>query len=83
VSWLNFDVPGGISMSSETEKLLVTVLALPSADRVEFVEALIASLRPEDRPPFDEAWRPLIERRGTELRSGSVKAVSWDAVQQG
>ncbi len=66
-------------MSSTTEQLLDAVLALPNGDRVEFVVALIASLRPDDRPPFDESWREVIQRRSAELRSGRVKAVPWAA----
>jgi putative addiction module component (TIGR02574 family) len=69
-------------MNAGPEQLLDSVLALPDTDRVEFVEALIASLRPEDRPPFDESWRAVIERRTAELRSGSMKAVPWDAMRR-
>jgi putative addiction module component (TIGR02574 family) len=69
-------------MNSATEQLLDAVLALPNGDRVDFVEALIASLQPEDQPPFDESWREVIQRRSAELRSGRVKAVPWDEVKR-
>jgi putative addiction module component (TIGR02574 family) len=69
-------------MNATTEQLLDTVLALPSDDRVEFVEALIASLEPGDRPPFDESWREVIQRRSAELRSGRTQPVPWPEVKR-
>ena len=64
-------------MTPTSEKLLDAALALPDEDRLEFVEALAASLQPADRPPFDEAWRPVIQRRSEELRTGKVKGIPW------
>jgi putative addiction module component (TIGR02574 family) len=69
-------------MKSTTEELLDTALALPAGDRLEFAEALVASLRPEDRPPFDESWREVIRRRSAELASGEVKPVPWSEVKR-
>ncbi len=68
-------------MNSMTEQLLDAALALPDGDRVELVEALIASFQPEDRPPFDESWREIIQRRSAELRSGQVTPVPWTEVK--
>jgi putative addiction module component (TIGR02574 family) len=69
-------------MNSATEQLFDAALALPDGDRVEFVEALIASLQPADRPPFDESWREVIRRRSNELRSGEVIPVPWAAMKR-
>lgn len=69
-------------MNTTTENLLNTALTLADEDRVELVEALIASLQPEDRPPFDESWRAVIQRRSAELRSGQVTPVPWDEVKR-
>jgi putative addiction module component (TIGR02574 family) len=57
------------------------VLALPDGDRLEFVEAMLASLPDENRPPFDESWREFIQRRSAELRSGKVTPVPWAQVK--
>jgi hypothetical protein len=65
-------------MKSTTEELLDAALALPAGDRLEFAEALVASLRPEDRPPFDESCR----RRSAQLVSGDVKPVPWPEVKR-
>jgi putative addiction module component (TIGR02574 family) len=72
----------GENMNTTTENLLNTALTLADEDRVELVEALIASLQPEDRPPFDESWREVIQRRSAELRSGQVTPVPWDEVKR-
>ena len=69
-------------MDSTTQQIFDTVLSLPDGDRVELVEALIASFRPEDQPPFDDAWHPVIQRRSAELRSGRVIPVSWAEVKR-
>ncbi len=69
-------------MSTNTEQLLEAALALPDEDRLEFFEALAASLRPEDRPPFDESWREVIQRRSAELRSGAVAPLPWAEVKR-
>ena len=68
-------------MNTTAEHLLSAALALPDEDRLEFVEALAASLQPSDRPPFDESWRAVIQRRSAELRNGSVKAIPWSEVK--
>jgi putative addiction module component (TIGR02574 family) len=65
-----------------TEQLLDAALALPDEDRLEFAEALAASLQPADRPPFDESWREVIQRRSAELRSGNVTPVPWLEVKR-
>ena len=69
-------------MNTTTEELLNTALALPEEDRLQFVEALIASFQPTDRPPFDESWRAVIQRRSTELKSGQVTPVPWAEVKR-
>lgn len=69
-------------MSLSAEQLLDSVLALPDEDRLEIVEALIASFRTEDRPPFDDSWREIIRRRSEEIRSGQVTPIPWGDVKR-
>ena len=69
-------------MSPATEQLFDAALALPDEDRLELVEALLASLQSEDRPPFDESWREVIRRRSAELQSGQVVPIPWDEVKR-
>jgi putative addiction module component (TIGR02574 family) len=75
-------VTGDSKMDSTTQRLFDTVLSLPDGDRLELVEALIASLRPGDQPPFDDAWRAVIQRRSAELRSGEATPVPWEQVKR-
>ena len=69
-------------MNASTEQLFDAALALPDGDRVELTEALLASLQPDDRPPFDESWREVIQRRSLELRSGQVTGIPWAEVKR-
>jgi putative addiction module component (TIGR02574 family) len=69
-------------MNTSTEQLFDAALALPDGDRVELAEALLASLQPDDRPPFDESWREVIQRRSLELRSGLVAGIPWAEVKR-
>jgi putative addiction module component (TIGR02574 family) len=69
-------------MNPATEQLLDAALALPDEDRLEFVEALIVSLQPNDRPPFDDSWREIIQRRSAELQSGKVTPIPWEELKR-
>jgi putative addiction module component (TIGR02574 family) len=69
-------------VDSELEQLLSAALALPDEDRLQFAEALIVSLQPADRAPFDESWREVITRRFEELRTGQITPVSWASVKR-
>jgi putative addiction module component (TIGR02574 family) len=64
-------------MNTITEQLIDAAIALPTEERVELVEAVLTSLAPNDRPPFDESWREVIQQRSRELKSGQVIAVPW------
>jgi putative addiction module component (TIGR02574 family) len=57
-------------------------MALPEEERLELIEALIASLHADGQPPFDESWREVIQRRSEELAAGAVKPVPWSEVKQ-
>ncbi|MBI1915284.1 MAG: addiction module protein [Planctomycetes bacterium] len=69
-------------MNPTAEQLLTAALALPNDDRLELAEALIVSVQPGDRPPFDESWREVIRRRSAELREGKVVPVPWSEVKE-
>jgi hypothetical protein len=59
-------------MSATSKQLLVKALALPDEDRLDLMDALAASLQPDDRLPSDESWQEVIERRCAELCSGAL-----------
>lgn len=69
-------------MNATTEQIFEAALALADGDRVELVEALLVSLQPDDRPPFDESWREVIQRRSLELRTGRATPIPWAEVKR-
>jgi putative addiction module component (TIGR02574 family) len=73
---------GGIAVNPASEHLLSAALALPDEDRLQLAEALLVSLQPVDKPPFDESWRHIIKRRSEELRVGKVTPVPWAEVKR-
>jgi putative addiction module component (TIGR02574 family) len=69
-------------MNPTAERVLSAALALTDGDRADLIDALIASLEPEDHAPFDESLRPIIERRSAELQAGQVEAIPWERVRR-
>ena len=67
-------------MSTTTDSLLETALALPSRDRSRLASELIASLDGPQEEGVEEAWAAEIERRAAEIDSGKVKLLDWDTV---
>ena len=62
-------------MSPSSEQLLTAALALPEEDRLKIAEALLGSLQPDNRPPFDDSWREVVQRRTAEIHSGQVAPI--------
>ena len=69
-------------MTQTAEQVLTAALDLPDEERLELVEALIVSFQTPNQPPFDDAWREVIERRSAELASGKVVPVPWAEVKK-
>lgn len=67
-------------MQPATEQLLQSALALPSEERFQLVEALIAA--EQLPPPFEESWRAIIQRRSAEMDAGTVAEIPWSEVRQ-
>jgi putative addiction module component (TIGR02574 family) len=57
-------------------------LALPEQERVQLVDDLIATLKPEDAVPLDDAWLAEIERRSEEYDAGVVTGIPWSEVKE-
>jgi putative addiction module component (TIGR02574 family) len=68
-------------MSPTAEHLYQSALALPEAERIELVEALLAAASPDSDPPFDESWREVIHRRSAEIDAGTVKMIPLEETQ--
>ena len=69
-------------MKRDAADILKEALALPAKDRATLAEALVASLDGHVNPNSEAAWATEIERRVTELDSGTVSTVPWPEVRQ-
>lgn len=69
-------------MTIDAEQLIITALGLPDEDRLEIVEALIASFQSSDQAPFDESWRGVIRERSGELDAGLMNPTPWEHVKR-
>jgi putative addiction module component (TIGR02574 family) len=68
-------------MNPAADQLLQAALALSEKDRIELIEALLASRDLPNALPFDRAWLPEIERRSAEIETGTVSTESWSIVR--
>ena len=64
-----------------TKELIAEAASLPVEERVAVVESLLRSLNPPDAA-IDKKWAEVAERRLSELRAGTVKAISGNEVFQ-
>jgi putative addiction module component (TIGR02574 family) len=64
------------------EQVLAAALQLPKAEQVQLVDALIATLSPEDGAPLDDAWLAEIDRRSREFDAGNVTSIPWSEVKE-
>jgi putative addiction module component (TIGR02574 family) len=69
-------------MMQEAQELLKKALALPDKERADLAGTLIQSLDDTVDENAEAAWQEEIVRRLEEVRSGKVKTISWNDVQQ-
>jgi putative addiction module component (TIGR02574 family) len=69
-------------MSPGVEQVLQTALALPAAEQVELIEALIAEQDHADPQPLDDSWMAEIRRRSAEYDTGKVTPIPWSVVRE-
>jgi putative addiction module component (TIGR02574 family) len=69
-------------MSPGAEQILQSALALPHAEQVELIEAMIAALDLANPQPLDENWMSEIRRRSAEFDAGMVKPIPWSEVRE-
>ncbi len=55
---------------------------LPEEDRAALAGMLIESLETGMEEGVEQEWRAEVQRRCSELDSGSVKTVSWESVRE-
>ncbi|WP_165070372.1 addiction module protein [Paludisphaera rhizosphaerae] len=69
-------------MGPATEEVLQAALALPEEERLELVEALLATHAPSHELPFDPVWLDEARRRSAEVESGAVQPETWEVVRE-
>jgi putative addiction module component (TIGR02574 family) len=69
-------------MTQEAQELLKKALALPDKDRADLASSLIESLDAVVDEDAEAVWQEEIARRLEDVRSGKVKTIAWDDVQQ-
>jgi putative addiction module component (TIGR02574 family) len=67
-------------MSTLVEELSARAKTLSAEDRARLAEELLESLDPEPESEVEAAWDREIERRVTEVESGTVKLISAEEV---
>ena len=60
-------------MTPELDQLAATVLAQPVGVRARLANELIASLETELESDVETEWQAVLDRRGREIASGTVK----------
>jgi putative addiction module component (TIGR02574 family) len=68
-------------MSADVVELFKRARELSENERAELAGLLLESLEGGCDPAVEDAWAKEIGRRIEELDSGTVKAVTWDAVK--
>lgn len=69
------------SMQPSVVELFNQAADLPEEDRATLAGLLIESLDTEIDDGVEQAWQAEIQRRLTELDSGSVRTVPWESVR--
>jgi putative addiction module component (TIGR02574 family) len=68
-------------MAPAAADLLSNVLALPVRERAKVAHELLLSLDDGADDGANEAWGAELERRASEIRSGSAPTEDWDTVK--
>jgi|CXWL01.1.fsa_nt_gi putative addiction module component (TIGR02574 family) len=66
-------------MTARTAELISIAESLPIEMRVEIVERILESMRPNDAE-IDDLWKAEIERRIAQVESGEVEMIPGDVV---
>jgi putative addiction module component (TIGR02574 family) len=61
--------------------LLVELMKLTPAERIQLAEDLWDSIAPEEMPPLTDEWQQEIERRLAEHQKDPTTAVPWEEVR--
>ena len=69
-------------MSPATEQVLQAALTLPEEERLDLVDALLASQGLSSELSFDPAVLDEIKRRSAEVDAGTIQTTPWTIVRE-
>lgn len=69
-------------MTQKSQVVLAEALKLPSNERAEVAEQLIASLDEAPDADVEEAWQEEVQRRIGQIERGEVNTIPWEEVQR-
>ncbi|MCP4698607.1 MAG: addiction module protein [Gammaproteobacteria bacterium] len=64
------------------EQFLQQALSMPSADRAWLAHCLIASIEQSPGEAVEQEWLALARQRAEQVRSGQVRAASWEKIRR-
>jgi len=68
-------------MTKAARKLFEEAMRLDPEERALLTGLLIESLEPESEEGVEQAWMAEVERRMTELDSGTVQPIAWEELR--
>jgi putative addiction module component (TIGR02574 family) len=69
-------------MTQKSQVVLAEALKLPSNERAEVAERLIASLDEAPDTGVEQAWQEEVQRRLGQIERGEVNTIPWEEVQR-
>ncbi|MGH9648836.1 MAG: addiction module protein [Bryobacteraceae bacterium] len=69
-------------MSTSAQRICIEVLSLPRKSRVEIAEKILTSIEEDADKEAQKAWRALIRRRRSEIRSGKARLRTAEEVMK-
>jgi len=76
---LNRILKGDSNMSTTADKLASEIRALPDAEKLRLVDAILTDLDNAD-PEIDRVWAEEARKRWTAYKSGRIATVSYEEV---
>jgi putative addiction module component (TIGR02574 family) len=66
---------------TEFDSVLLAAQRLPQGDRLRLIDALWDSVPPDADAPFSDEWAREIERRVSQLDTGTAETVPWTQIR--
>jgi putative addiction module component (TIGR02574 family) len=71
-----------MTANANYDDVLRSARLLSESDWIQLVDELLTSFDPTDAVPLHDNWLAEIDRRSTELDSGTQQSIAWDEVRR-